>query len=132
MPIEFRILGDARRILTRCFGHLEGVHLLEYYRSLTADPLYDPTFDELFDLSDVDEVDVTSNDLRKLSHATRVGGRQGRGVRVAIVAPEDLEFGLSRMYEAFQAESANEMRVFRDPDEATKWIDAPAGRTDPS
>jgi 23S rRNA C2498 (ribose-2'-O)-methylase RlmM len=42
--------------------------------------------------------------------------------RVAIVAPEDVAYGLARMYEAYQAGSPSQTRVFRAEAEALAWL----------
>ena len=39
-------------------------------------------------------------------------------MKVAIVAPGDLEFGLSRMYEILQVNSINVLKVFRERERA--------------
>ncbi|MGD8367067.1 MAG: hypothetical protein PVG78_05460 [Desulfobacterales bacterium] len=53
--------------------------------------------------------------------------------KTALVAPTDLDFGLSRIGEAYAACSdlAWEIRAFRSMAEAIAWIDAPAGNEKP-
>lgn len=41
---------------------------------------------------------------------------------VAVVAPNDLEFGLSRMWQILSDETPWEIRVFRGGEEARMWI----------
>lgn len=43
--------------------------------------------------------------------------------RVALVASEDLSFGLSRSYNAYRENSGTELEVFRTREEALEWID---------
>ena len=42
--------------------------------------------------------------------------------RVAIVANEDLAFGLSRMYEAFRAQEMVDIEIFRNEQDAQIWL----------
>jgi hypothetical protein len=42
--------------------------------------------------------------------------------RSAIVAPSDRAYGMSRMFEVFAEESSIDVRVFRDFDEAKRWV----------
>ena len=42
--------------------------------------------------------------------------------RVAIVATEDLAFGLSRMYEAFRAQDMVDIEIFRNEQDAHNWL----------
>ncbi len=43
-------------------------------------------------------------------------------MKVAVVAPADLPFGLSRMYEMLQSQSMNVLKVFRERAAAEAWI----------
>jgi len=47
--------------------------------------------------------------------------------RLAIVAGGDEFFGLGRMYELLRGDSKVEVHVFRQLDEAERWLDLPAG-----
>jgi hypothetical protein len=42
--------------------------------------------------------------------------------RVAIVATEDLAFGLSRMYEVFRAQEMVDIEIFRHEQDAQNWL----------
>jgi hypothetical protein len=50
----------------------------------------------------------------------------GQPPRLALVAPGDLDFGLSRVFAAYRDHPSTEVAVFRDFDEAVAW--AQAGR----
>jgi hypothetical protein len=45
----------------------------------------------------------------------------GRPPRLALVAPGDLDFGLSRIFAAYRDHPSTEVAVFRDFDEAVTW-----------
>ena len=44
------------------------------------------------------------------------------GSRLAIVVDSDVAYGMSRVYEAWTAELNVDIRIFRDRDEAIKWL----------
>ena len=123
MPFSIEIDAVKRRILTCCTGHITGDDLFEYYEKLRKTPGFSPRMDELFDLSDVGSIDLTSADIVSFSRHTQPSTRQGETVRVAVVAPTDLAFGLSRMYELLQSDSVNDLQVFRDQALAVAWLD---------
>lgn len=50
--------------------------------------------------------------------------------KLAIVATRDEFFGLGRMYEMLRDESSMEVRVFRQLDEAERWLELPKGYGD--
>jgi hypothetical protein len=46
-------------------------------------------------------------------------------MKVAVYSPHDLPFGLARMYEGMSDESIQKLYVFRERDEAEKWLAKP-------
>ena len=44
--------------------------------------------------------------------------------KVAIVAPRDLSYGISRVYEAFRRQEGLEIDIFRDEQAALNWLKA--------
>ena len=62
---------------------------------------------------------MTSAGVRELASRSPVLAHSSRR---AIVAPSDLGFGMARMYGALREESGGGVRVFRDLDEARRWV----------
>lgn len=121
MPIKFSIYPSRRLILTEARGQPEGAELFEYYAALRSHPDFHPKFNEIVDLTHAEAINVSNADLKKFSESTARYTSLGAPVKVAIVAPGDLEFALSRMYELMQ-HSGNEIEVFRDRAAAEAWI----------
>ena len=128
MPIRMIIDRAAGLIRTTASGRVSGDDLVTYYHRLRAHPDFRSTLNEIFDLSEVTDAAVDAGDVRRLSEVTEEFTRRGVTVRIAIVAPRDLEFGLARMYEMLQSQSLNDVRVFRTRADAESWIFAPPER----
>ncbi|MCW8956944.1 MAG: hypothetical protein OQL09_08680 [Gammaproteobacteria bacterium] len=64
--------------------------------------------------------DLTETELRELAEYGKSSFLLPS--KVAIVAPKNLEFGLSRMYEAYREEGLVKHRVFRTEQEARAWL----------
>jgi|WetSurMetagenome_2_1015567.scaffolds.fasta_scaffold1069354_1 hypothetical protein len=122
MPIRMVIERDTALIRTTASGRVTGQDLVEYYRRLRAHPDFRSNLNEIFDASQVEAVDLTAEDVRRLSGITEEFTKHGVPVRVAIIAPGDVEFGMSRMYEMLQVQSINVLRVFRDRKAAEEWL----------
>jgi hypothetical protein len=125
MPIRTIIERDAGLIRTSASGRITGPDLVEYYHRLRAHPDFRGSLNEIFDATQVEAIDLTADDVRRLSSVTEEFTRRGVPVKVAIVAPGDLEFGMSRMYEMLQVQSVNELKVFRERSAAENWILGP-------
>jgi len=125
MPIRTIIDNTIGLIRTTATGRVTGDDLVTYYKRLRSHPDFRSNLNEIFDLTDVTDANVDAADVRRLSGVTEEFTRHGVTVKVAIIAPRDLEFGLSRMYEMLQDQSMNDVRVFRDRADAEGWIFAP-------
>lgn len=119
MPIQGVVVdGYIHSILE---GHLTDDELLSYYKL----PLFDsiqPPWLEIVDGRLITEMGVTVNGQRRLGMLAESRGEMLRGGRVAMVAGDDLCFGMFRMWEMSRPDLDYELRVFRDFGEAETWI----------
>jgi hypothetical protein len=122
MPVEHRYDAALRTLFVTFTGEVSETELLDTARKLSADPSIPPGRRELVDLSRIENSDVTSAALRRVAHIYSETDKQPEDSQVAIVAPGDLYYGLSRMYEAFRRSSPVEIRVFRELAEARSWL----------
>ena len=122
MPIQMIIERNTGLIRTTASGRVSGRDLVEYYHRLRTHPDFKSNLNEIFDATRVDAIDVTADDVRRLSSITEEFTKKGVPVKVAIIAPGDLEFGMSRMYEMLQVQSINVLKVFRERPAAEDWI----------
>ena len=63
---------------------------------------------------------LTGQDIEKVAAHARIKKMQSG--KVAIVAPQDLTFGLFRMYEVHRKEERIQLSVFRSIKEAREWL----------
>jgi hypothetical protein len=102
-------------------GHLTDDELLSYYKLPMFESVQAPWL-EIVDGRLVTEMGVTANGQRRLGMLAESRGEMLRGGRVAMVAGDDLCFGMFRMWEMSRPELDYELRVFRDFDEGKTWI----------
>lgn len=125
MPITARIHPDGPVRIVRFDGVIDEDMLLDAFRALWTAPDYDPALPELDDLSGATAMPVSSLAIRRLAGMAVETHAGAPGSRVAIFAPSDLAFGLSRMYTVFTQELPDQYRVFRGWDEACAWVGLP-------
>ena len=91
----------------------------EFYES-------EPTLNLLWDLSQGDLSDLTSDQLRKIISAAKKYANLREGGKTALYTTVPLGFGIARMYEMLA--EANQLpipnRVFRSFDEAMAWLES--------
>jgi hypothetical protein len=121
--IEFSY-DRARRRRTATFkGRINDAFLVSSYRTLVADPRYDAGADDLVDLRAVTQLDVTQAGLFSLMGMFAEIDRLGIPTKLAIIAPADHIYGVSRMYQLLRGDDVpEEVRVFRDEAAANEWL----------
>src|SRR4030095_14566446 len=121
MSVRIEIREAERLRVVVVDGAIGDDDVYETFSTLWLAPDYDRTLDELVDLRGLSGAGVTSSAVRRLGETSVQVHRGAPAVRVAIVAPDNLAYGLSRMYGAFAEESGSEHRVFRSVEEAMAW-----------
>jgi len=92
-----------------CFGHV---------RTLSTDPDFKPSMDQLADLTHVTEVRLTASGIHRMADRNPFG----EGSRRAFVVTDDVAFGMARMYQILTSDHAHDLTVFRDLAEARAWL----------
>src|SRR5215467_13199334 len=89
------------------------------------DPDFDPSFADITDFTKITKIKVSDDDIRELAQRNVFSPHSRR----AIVVPNDVIFGLARMYEILRdLQGETGIRVFRTLDEALDWV-APKGES---
>jgi hypothetical protein len=80
------------------------------------------TKDSLWDLRAALLENFPSDGAQKISQVASRYKQQRQGGKTAIVASRDLDYGISRMHQAYMADFPWELEVFRSIEEACDWI----------
>lgn len=124
MPISIHVDHDKRRILGVASGTLEDRDLFAYQQEAGHFPAYD----EIFDGTAVDLLrEVNSASLKKLAGMAAAADIADHRAKLAIVAAQDVHFGMGRMYESFREcdpHATREAAVFHSREEAEQWLES--------
>ena len=133
MPATYTIDEESAVVRTECFGVLSDQDVLDCLARLYNDPAYTPGMPSLVDCRGVERMMVTPNGVRAavMVQATMVDHRQPPWA-TAVVAQEDEVFWMARTYEVLRAGSPQQVRVFRAPAEAEKWLATFKTKADPA
>jgi len=118
MPGSFKIHVPKRLVFTRGWGVLVGEEVTGHALALRADPRFAPNFVQLGDFSAVTEFRVETKAVQALA----LINPWGPGARRAVVAPNDESYGMARMYQILTKNPPEELKVFRDFDDALRWL----------
>ncbi|UOA25768.1 hypothetical protein DSM107133_00454 [Pseudosulfitobacter sp. DSM 107133] len=124
MPIECLILPEHRLVWLRYWGNLTRPEIFESFEGFRNVPNYDISFDVLQDFRGTESNDLTHSDVILLAESIN-NRRQSLGfsVRIAVLAPGDLGFGMGRMFVTLLGESKFiTASAFRELNEAAAFL----------
>lgn len=118
VPSSYAIDSGRRLVTTRVWGAATDDDVLGHNKRLRADPLFDPTYRQLADMSEVTEILVSTSTIEEISR----GQLFAPGTPRAFVASDDAVFGLLRKYELHADGLGQTVKVFRDRKAAEAWL----------
>jgi len=119
---EFAVTYRQGVAVVRIGGTLTPEKILLANEALVQHPEFRSGDDAIWDLRDVDATRLRVDDLREITR--RLADRDElRGFhRSAMVTARDVEFGITRMYEALSGGRPHKVAVFRSMERARSWL----------
>ena len=128
LAVQTTIDAAAGIITHKVTGDLLIEDVQQAFAVRTGHPDYRPGMSILWDLSQANASRMTSSDIRRIAGQNKARLKKaGVPYKAAFLAPRDIEFGLSRMYEMFADASLVENRVFRTLEYARRWLSSTDG-----
>jgi hypothetical protein len=122
MPMSYTLDPSARLIRAVGAGVLTDEDVMEHRRTIAADPRITSQMREISDVRNVTDFQVTVAGIR-IMIATDVKMRTSGGMRrLAVVAEDNVAYGMSRMYQTLGEPNIRSVGVFRDYKEAEDWL----------
>jgi hypothetical protein len=125
VPIKYHIDQRRRLVIAQGLGVLTESDLFDYQSEVWSRPEV-AGFDELIDMSGAREfVQSTPERVRELASVSASMDRDVGGGKLAIVAPQDIAFGLGRMYQVYRGmdiQTTKQVAVFRTLSAALEFL----------
>lgn len=125
MPLEYQIDHERRLVAVRGIGPLCHADFFAYQRDVWSRPEVQG-YNELVDMRDAEiQTTPSADELRQLAMLSAAMDLPTQPSRLAIVATQDLAFGLGRMYEVYRELSTGgtkEVKVFRRLEDACAFL----------
>jgi hypothetical protein len=127
VSFPWAFVDEGRGLVFTPEGDLETAEILASKARLLADPArLSAVRHAIVRLDGVTRFSPTSEEIRAIAEADTAIARHALDVTVAVVAPTDALFGMSRMWEVFAEGTAWRISVFRTLAEAETWLRAEA------
>jgi len=120
--MQFDFDHEKNIVTIRLTGSLDHATLLSTLDAVVAHQEYRPGMARLWDFCAADLSSLTPRTILEMARYS-TGLPVGYGdVKVVFVAERALEFGLSRIFEAYAADANSLIAVFSSVEEGTAWI----------
>ena len=118
MPAEYQIDTLSGVVFSLAHGIVTDHDAYSHQDKLRDDPGFDPSLSQLFDFTMVTQADLSIDAIHYLAERNPFG----LGSQRAFVAPSNLMYGLSRMFQILTNDHQDELSVFRNMQEANKYL----------
>ena len=119
MPISYEVIETKKLLIMTLVGEVSLDEITAMQNEMTTDASVRTCVRCLVDLESSIPADDSPSWMRSIAAQTKA---RGDLVQMAIVAPDDLRYGLSRAYEAYVNEATYETHVFKTRSEADEWL----------
>jgi hypothetical protein len=123
MPVQTTVETDANIVIHTVTVSLSLEEITSTLDALLENPDFQPTMNTLWDIREANVAEWSVEGVQTVvSHVGTHAGQRGSHYKSAIVTARNVDFGLSRMYEAYGHGLPLTVRVFRDMNGARKWV----------
>lgn len=125
MSIIFSVNSESGYFISKYIGKVTTKEIIDLYTAFFEGKDWAPELNELVDHSELDGSMLTRDCIENIAKFSKSFYEMHNisTVNTAIFAPNDLPFGLSRMYHAMTYDTPEQVGVFRSMQEAKSWLD---------
>jgi len=131
LPIIYRIDHEHKVVLATAKGILTDADLRVHLAALTADTEAQAGFNELYDLREVREVEITSPSVEDVADFIHEIKQHFKESKTAIVSSDCNTVEVSYLYELLRTNVPATVRLFHDLAAAREWLGLPDTRSAP-
>jgi hypothetical protein len=128
MTVEYSFFEEWKLVWVTIADTVNFEQMAAYLKSLSGDPRYRPPMNKLVDLRECRDYALSRQEAENFAGLNRELSTVFANEKCAIVAPGDLEYGMSRVHEMYTTGSGLDITVFRQLPEALNWLGIDAHR----
>lgn len=126
MAISSQIDSENNLIVRTITDKLSMQEILDSFNASLADKAFNKDMHVIWDLRNANISELSSEEIIKVVEFIQSStAERGSEYKIALVASEDSNFGISRMFATYGQELPLSIGVYRDIDEAYDWVNTP-------
>jgi hypothetical protein len=122
MTVEYSFIEEWKLVWVYISDTVTFEQMAAYLKSLSKDPRYRPPMNKLVDFRKCRDYALTREEAEKFARLNRELSTVFTNEKCAIVAPGDLEYGMSRAHEMYTTGAQLDITVFRQLRHALNWL----------
>ena len=121
MAVEYRFNREKEILYITIIGSFTPEDIEKTAAYITKSNEFSPEVNTVWDIRFANFTNISLDYQEKLKNIRKRFPQRGKA-KIALVADNDLSFGLARMYEQLSAELPRKLKVFKKLNEAEKWL----------
>mgnify|MGYP003352153545 CR=1 FL=1 len=118
----YTIDAEQHVVRTTATGILTDEDVMVHRKAMTADPEFSAGMRELSDIRQVSDFRLTPSGVRLMVASDVTMLKTGGMHQLAIIATDNVAYGMSRMYQTLGEPNIRSVGVFREYQEAAEWL----------
>lgn len=118
MPVSYKVFADSQLVVVLYSGELTLEEIINARKEGASDPEFNPSYNVIDDITAVTASAINFDDLSSISGKSVAS----LGVKRALVAETDFQYGMARMYQALSESHGHVFKIFREYDAAAEWV----------
>ncbi len=122
MAIQINYLDDGIGIEIVASDVVTGAEIIEAHKEIYNKKNLQKQRYQIIDRSLCKEYLVSPEEVKKIAAIDKAASRNNPDIIIALISPSSLQFGMSRMWQAYVEDSGFSTEVFHDRESAEKWL----------
>lgn len=122
MPIEYGIITDQKLAYIRAWGKVSAEDIMMKGAAMFSEKSWKNGYHIICDYRDIEDLHADMEDVQRIVNQDKDNEAIFDRSRLALVATEDLVYGVSRMWELLSQDNRQEKMIFRNMEDAIEWL----------
>ena len=122
MPVQVNYLLDGIIVELLAFGLVTGKEIIDANEQIYSEANLHKMKYKVIDRSGCEKYQVSSEDIQTIAKQDKAASKTNSNITVVFVSTTDLQFGITRMWEAYVEGSGFQSIMFKDRSSADEWV----------
>jgi hypothetical protein len=123
MPIQIKYRDGSIGVEFIGSGVVTGTDIIEANKEIYSNKNFSKQRYKIVDRTHCTEYHVSTEEIRIIAEQDKAAAKTNPNIIIALISTTDLQYGISRMYQAYVRDIGFLTEVFRDRKSAEEWVE---------